>query len=142
MRLQLDELVAGVESDRELIIRDYVPSSKRGKAVDLSKGELDVLSAADLLDLSSVARAIGFTSSPEILDQAVSPRGYRLLARIPRLPEVVLERLVSHFGGLQKLLAANIDELQAVEGVGETRARSIREGMSRLAESSILERYV
>jgi diadenylate cyclase len=77
-----------------------------------------------------------------MLDQAVSPRGYRLLARIPRLPEVVLERLVAHFGGLQKLLAANIDDLQAVEGVGETRARSIREGMSRLAESSILERYV
>ena len=105
-------------------------------------GELDALSGTDLIDLSAVARAVGFASAPEMLDQPVSPRGYRLLARIPRLPEVVLERLVSHFGGLQKLLAANIEELQAVEGVGETRARSIREGMSRLAESSILERYV
>ena len=57
-------------------------------------------------------------------------------------PEAVLERLVSHFGGLQRLLAASIDDLQAVEGVGEARARSIREGLSRLAESSILERYV
>lgn len=142
MKLQLDELIAGVESDRDLIIRDYVPSAKRGKAVDAAMAELDSLSAADLIDLSAVARAFGFVASPEVLDQAVSPRGYRLLARIPRLPEVVLERLVSHFGGLQKLLAANIDELQAVEGVGETRARSIREGMSRLAESSILERYV
>jgi diadenylate cyclase len=142
MKLQLDELIAGVESDRDLIIRDYVPSAKRGKAVDAAMAELDSLSAADLIDLSAVARAFGFIASPEVLDQAVSPRGYRLLARIPRLPEVVLERLVSHFGGLQKLLAANIDELQAVEGVGETRARSIREGMSRLAESSILERYV
>jgi diadenylate cyclase len=54
----------------------------------------------------------------------------------------VIERLVEHFGGLQKLLAASIDDLQAVEGVGETRARSVREGLSRLAESSILERYV
>ena len=142
MKLQLDELIAGVESDRDLIIRDYVPSAKRGKAVDAAMAELDSLSAADLIDLSAVARAFGFVASPEVLDQAVSPRGYRLLARIPRLPEVVLERLVSHFGGLQKLLAANIDELQAVEGVGEMRARSIREGMSRLAESSILERYV
>jgi len=142
MKLQLDELIAGVESDRDLIIRDYVPSAKRGKAVDAAMAELDSLSAADLIDLSAVARAFGFIASPEVLDQAVSPRGYRLLARIPRLPEFVLERLVSHFGGLQKLLAANIDELQAVEGVGETRARSIREGMSRLAESSILERYV
>lgn len=142
MKLQLDELIAGVESDRDLIIRDYVPSAKRGKAVDAAMAEIDSISAADLIDLSAVARAFGFIASPEVLDQAVSPRGYRLLARIPRLPEVVLERLVSHFGGLQKLLAANIDELQAVEGVGETRARSIREGMSRLAESSILERYV
>ena len=142
MKLQLDELIAGIELDRDLIIRDYVPTTKRGKAVDAAMGELDALSGTDLIDLSAVARAVGFASAPEMLDQPVSPRGYRLLARIPRLPEVVLERLVSHFGGLQKLLAANIEELQAVEGVGETRARSIREGMSRLAESSILERYV
>jgi diadenylate cyclase len=55
---------------------------------------------------------------------------------------MVVERLVEHFGGLQKLLAASIDDLQAVGGVGESRARSVREGLSRLAESSILERYV
>ena len=41
----------------------------------------------------------------------------------------------------QRLLAASIDDLQAVEGVGETRARTVREGLSRLAESSILDRY-
>ena len=40
------------------------------------------------------------------------------------------------------VLAAGIDDLQAVEGVGESRARTVREGLSRLAESSILERYV
>ena len=43
---------------------------------------------------------------------------------------------------LQKLLAASIDDLQTVDGVGDSRARSVREGLSRLAESSILERYV
>ena len=72
----------------------------------------------------------------------VSPRGYRLLAKVPRLPRLVVDRLVEHFGGLQKLLAASSDDLQVVEGVGDTRARSVREGLSRLAESSILERYV
>ena len=72
----------------------------------------------------------------------MSPRGFRLLARVPRLPPLVVDRLVGHFGSLQKLLAASIDDLQAVEGVGESRARSVREGLSRLAESSILERYV
>jgi diadenylate cyclase len=61
---------------------------------------------------------------------------------VPRLPGTVVERLVEHFGSLQKLLSASIDDLQTVDGVGELRARSVREGLSRLAESSILERYV
>ena len=143
LSLQLDELVAGVESDRHLVVRDYQPQTgRKARGLDAALNDLDQLSPADLLDLSTVARALGFTSSPELLDGAVSPRGYRLLARVPRLPEVVIERLVGHFGGLQKLLAASIDDLQAVEGVGEARARTIREGLSRLAESSILERYV
>ncbi len=146
MSLQLDELVAGVETDRHLVVRDYLPPStsakKSQRSLEQALTDLDALTATDLLDLANVARAIGFAQAPDQLDQAVSPRGYRLLARVPRLPEAVLERLVSHFGGLQRLLAASIDDLQAVEGVGEARARSIREGLSRLAESSILERYV
>ena len=144
LTLQLDELVSGVESDRELIARDYLPngSGKRARTIQDVMAELDSLDSLDLLDLGAVARALGFSGSGEGLDAAVSPRGYRLLARVPRLPGSVVDRLVEHFGSLQKLLAAGIDDLQAVEGVGESRARSIREGLSRLAESSILERYV
>ncbi len=143
MSLQLDELIAGVDVDRQLVVRDYLPGgSRKQRPLDAALTDLDALSATDLLDLISVARAIGFVATPDLLDQAVSPRGFRLLARVPRLPEIVMDRLVGHFGGLQKLLAASIDDLQAVEGVGEARARSIREGLSRLAESSILERYV
>jgi diadenylate cyclase len=143
MSLQLDELIAGVESDRHLVVRDYQPhAGRKARSLDVALADLDALSATDLLDPLSVARALGFTSSPELLDSPVSPRGFRLLARVPRLPDVVTERLVGHFGGLQRLLAASIDDLQAVEGVGEARARTIREGLSRLAESSILERYV
>ena len=100
------------------------------------------MTATDLLDPPTVARALGHVGNVEALDGAVSPRGYRLLAKVPRLPGAVIDRLVEHFGGLQKLLAASIDDLQTVEGVGESRARSVREGLSRLAESSILERYV
>ncbi len=143
MSLQLDELIAGVEADRQLVVRDYQPlHGRKTKGIDASLTELDGLSATDLLDLLSVARALGFAPTPELLDSAVSPRGFRLLARVPRLPDLVVDRLVDHFGGLQRLLAASIDDLQAVEGVGEARARTIREGLSRLAESSILERYV
>ena len=86
--------------------------------------------------------ALGFVHEVPVLQQAKVVPYHRLLARVPRLPGLVVDRLVDHFGSLQKLLAAGIDDLQAVEGVGESRARSVREGLSRLAESSILERYV
>jgi diadenylate cyclase len=143
MSLQLEELIAGVDDDRALVVRDYLrePSGKRSRTAEQSLAELDALDGTDLLDLGLVARAIGLAAS-ENLEAPVSPRGYRLLARVPRLPDVVVDRLVGYFGGLQKLLAASIDDLQSVEGVGEARARSVREGLSRLAESSILERYV
>jgi diadenylate cyclase len=144
LSLQLEELMAGVEGERELVVRDYLISGtgRRARRLEDALAELDALSAADLLDLSAVAKAVGFPATADALETAVSPRGYRLLAKVPRLPGMVVDRLVEHFGGLQKLLAAGIDDLQVVDGVGETRARSVREGLSRLAESSILERYV
>ncbi len=141
LSLQLDELVTGVDMERELVIRDYLPSGRKTRKPDDVLAELEGLSPSDLVDVAAVARALGLGAS-EHLDGAVTPRGYRLLAKVPRLPGAVVERLVEHFGSLQKLLSAGIDDLQAVEGVGELRARSVREGLSRLAESSILERYV
>ncbi|MBI1759269.1 MAG: DNA integrity scanning protein DisA [Actinobacteria bacterium] len=142
LALQLGELMAGVDDERELVARDYMPTGRRSRGLDQVLTDLNALSATELLDLTLVARAMGYSASPEALESAVSPRGYRLLAKVPRLPGAVVDRLVDHFGGLQKLLAATVDDLQAVEGVGEARARSVREGLSRLAESSILERYV
>jgi diadenylate cyclase len=142
LTLQLDELIAGVEPDRELIVRDYLPQGgKKQRSSAAVLAELDALSANELLDVATVARALAF-GGVDGLDTAVSPRGYRLLAKVPRLPPTVVDRLVDHFGNLQKLLAASVDDLLAVEGVGESRAHSVREGLSRLAESSILERYV
>jgi diadenylate cyclase len=144
LALQRDELMAGVIQERELIVRDYMPPphGRRPRTSEHVLAELDEMSATDLLDLEVIARVCGFGATAEVLDSPVSPRGFRLLARVPRLPAMVIDRLVEHFGGLQKLLAATIDDLQLVEGVGEARARSVREGLSRLAESSILERYV
>ncbi|MBU4214684.1 MAG: DNA integrity scanning diadenylate cyclase DisA, partial [Actinobacteria bacterium] len=140
MSLQLDELVGGIGADRELVIRDYVDTSRHDVPAVLDElGELD---STQLLDPAHIARVLGLPGAGEALDAAAGARGYRLLAKIPRLPAPVMERLVQHFGGLQRLLAASIDELMAVDGIGEQRARAVREGLSRLAESSILERYV
>jgi diadenylate cyclase len=142
LALQLDELMAGVDSDRVLVVRDYIPATRRSRTAEESEDELDRLSANELIDLGAVAKAMGFPNTVEALDGAISPRGFRLLAKVPRLPTPVVDRLVEHFGSLQRLLGATVEDLQTVEGVGDARARGIREGLSRLAEASILERYV
>ena len=143
LSLQLEELMAGVEQERELIVRDYLPSGgRRTRTPETVISELAAVSPTDLLDMTVLAWVMGYPGGADVLETPVNPRGFRLLAKVPRLPRLVVDRLVDHFGSLQKLLAATIDDLQAVDGVGETRARSVREGLSRLAESSILERYV
>nr|WP_276581805.1 DNA integrity scanning diadenylate cyclase DisA [Cellulomonas sp. RIT-PI-Y] len=140
LSLQLDELTGGVGSDADLVVRDYVDTARRTQ--EQVQTALAALDSTELLDLSAMARVLGLPSAVEVLDSAVAPRGYRLLSKVPRLPAAIVDRLVGHFNGLQKLLAASIDDLMAVDGVGEQRARAVREGLSRLAESSILERYV
>ncbi len=141
LALQLDELMAGVEADRGYIVRDYLPAGRRPRTADRVLDDLSQLSALDLLDLTQVAGAMGLPSTPELQESAASPRGYRLLARVPRIPPMILDRVVEHFGGLQKLLAASVEDLQVVDGVGDGRARSLREGISRLAEVSIIDRF-
>ncbi|MFC5997417.1 DNA integrity scanning diadenylate cyclase DisA [Quadrisphaera sp. GCM10027208] len=142
LALQLDELIGGIGPDRELVIRDYLDSAKRPRTVEEVMADLATLDSAELVDLAQVAKVLALTVGSESLDGAVTPRGYRLLSKVPRLPGAIVDRLVDHFDGLQKLLAANIEDLMTVDGVGEQRARAVREGLSRLAESSILERYV
>lgn len=140
LSLQLTELVSGLEGDRVLLVQDYVAESSGEAAEHL--GALEALTPEGLLDLADVADALGYTGGEGALDQSISPRGYRLLARVPRLPGTVVERLVTHFGGLQRLLSANVEDLLAIDGVGGARARTIREALSRLAEASIMDRYV
>ena len=142
LALQLEELVGGLGNDRELVICDYLPATKSGLTAEQALANLESLNSVELLDLGADARAVGFTFVGDSLDAPVSPQGYRLLTKVPRLPTAIVERLVSHFESLQRLLAAGIEDLMLVEGVGEGRARAVREGLSRLAESSILERYV
>ena len=141
LSLQLEELTGGLTDDLVWVIRDYLPEG-RGVTVEGAVASLQALDSTELLDLAAGAKALGFTIVGDALDSTVSPLGYRLLSKVPRLPGAIVDRLVEHFGGLQKLLAAGIDELMDVDGVGEGRARLVREGLSRLAETSILERYV
>jgi diadenylate cyclase len=147
LSLQLDELVAGVEPDRRLLVRDYVVLGDRSPddAEEACLADLEALSASALLDPVAIAAVLGHVpqaGEPDLLERSLSPRGHRLLARVPRLPGSVVRRLIEHFGGLPSLLSATLEDLLEVEGVGEARARNVREALSRLAESSILEQYV
>ncbi len=141
LTLQLEELTAGLTNDIEWVTKDYLEDADES-TVETVVHNLSVLDPAELLDPALCAKAAGFPIVGESLDAAVTPRGYRILSKVPRLPRSIVERLVEHFGALQALLAANIDDLMLVDGVGEGRARLVREGLSRLAETSILERYV
>jgi len=141
LSLQLEELVTGVSEERAIVVRDYQAGRRRNKTPESVLAAMESLDPIDLVDIGQVAKALGLGGA-ENLDGAVTPRGYRLLAKVPRLPAPVIDGLVSHFDTLQKLLSAGVEELQFVDGVGELRARSVRESLSRLAESSMLERYV
>ncbi|MEP6815865.1 MAG: DNA integrity scanning diadenylate cyclase DisA [Marmoricola sp.] len=141
LSLQLEELITGVESERLLVVRDYRPRLRRRRSTEDVLSALAELSQTELVDVAAVSAAMGLPST-EPLDSSVAPRGHRLMAKVPRLPGLVADRLVEHFGSLQKLLSATAEDLQMVDGVGDLRAKSVREGLSRLAESSFLERYV
>jgi diadenylate cyclase len=138
--LQLDELMGGVEDDRRLVLRDYFVAGT-GWQLDGAIVALAGMADDDLLDHAAVAALLRLPAELSHLDSGLQPRGYRLLSRIPRLPVAVLDRIVDRFGNLQKVLRATVVDLEDVTGVGDLRARAIKEGLARLAESSILDRY-
>ncbi len=138
--LQLEELVGGVEEDRRLVAKDYFRDTDE-RRLDEVLDDLGRIDDEELLDVHAVAKVLHLGPSVEI-DGALQPRGFRLLHKIPRLPEIVSDHVVARFSNLQKILRAGLADLTQVEGVGDARARAIKEGLSRLAETSILERYV
>lgn len=142
LQLQFDELVSALNPDLELILRDYI-DDRAGIRLNEAKKQLAALDSGDLIDLTQFAKIIGLGGARgEDLDAAVSPRGYRILSKIPRLPQTVINALINHFSSLQSLLTATAEDLETVEGVGAYRARMVREGLSRQAEASLLERFI
>lgn len=136
--LQHDELFGPVAGDRDLLIRDYLADRRRRVSVLVET--IEALEIEELLDNDTVTRLLAFGS--DALDHLATPRGYRLLSRVPRLPAVVVDRLVERFGTLPRLMEATLQALIAVEGVGELRARNIQDGLRRIAEAALLEHYV
>jgi len=140
VRLQLEELLGGSADERRLVVRDYLHDDQSDSLAQ-AMVDLSTLDTEELVDLKTVAEVLRLPEGSDDLDLSLEPRGYRLLSRIPRLPDAVVERIVGHFGNLSKIMRATIDDLDDVEGVGETRARAVKEGLVRLAESSLLDRF-
>ena len=171
IRLQIEELGAGVEEALRLVALDYVAldhvvadepegdaagprhdghvaDRRRDRHVlnlkqraDAALAALHGLSHEDLLGRIAVAGVLGFDPVPGALDLPVEARGYRLLHRLPRVSDSIIERIVERFVTLPQILQATLVELEKVGGVGEAKARTVKDGLSRMVEASILERY-
>jgi diadenylate cyclase len=140
VRLQLEEVLGGIGDERRMVMRDYFNEGDDWPLAE-AMATLAELDTDELLDLKAVAAVLHLPQGGGDLDLSLQPRGYRLLSRIPRIPEPIVDHIVDHFGTLSKIMRATIDDLDDVEGVGDTRAKTIKEGLSKLAESSILDRY-
>jgi diadenylate cyclase len=140
IRMQLEELVADVPDEKAALVYDY---HAEGGAARTQEG-LEALAGLpynQLLEFELLA-VLGYPASVNPLDHSVSPRGYRVLSHIPRLPDGVVKRVVASLEGLDGIVRASQRELEAVEGVGSVRAREIREGLRRLQEHNLVDRYL
>lgn len=139
--MQMDELVGGVEEDAWYLLKDYAKENSDEKIREIRAG-LKKLSSEELLDAPPIIRLIGYPHTNTINEESVSPRGYRLLNKIPRLPLIIMNNLIERFGRLPHILMATIEELDEVEGIGEVRARAIKEGLKRIQEQMFIDRQI
>jgi diadenylate cyclase len=141
IEMQLEEVMVGVAADKAALIHDYLAADS-DESFAAALDQLGRMPHQDLLDFGRLAELMGYDRKLNTLDYPVSPRGFRILGRVPRLPKLVVAQIVKEFGGLDELLAATDAELETVEGVGEIRAKDIREGLRRLQEINLVDRYL
>src|SRR6266513_1692359 len=140
IRMQLEEHVSEVPAEKAAIVYDYHAD---GGADRVAEGleALAQLPYQDLLEFELLA-VLGYPATTNPLDYSVAPRGYRVLTHIPRLPENVIHRLVGELSGLEGIIRAWQRDLEAGDGVGAVWARENREGLRRLQEHNLVDRYL
>jgi diadenylate cyclase len=141
IEMQLEETMVGVAADKTALIRDYsVEDSEQNLTAVLQA--LGRMPHQDVLDFGRLAELLGYDRKLNTLDFPVAPRGYRVLGRVPRIPKLVVQKITHELGGLDEVLAASDADLAAVDGVGPIRAKDIREGLRRLQEVDLVDRYL
>jgi diadenylate cyclase len=138
LRLQLDELYGEIDDELDLVVADYLPA---GRTVAEALRAMSQLSDDEVSNLRLAAGALSPDRDSTDLTQEVVPKGMRLLHRVSRLPSSTAIAVANHFGGLAKLQRATIDDLMAVDDVDEATAKAIRDTLSRVTESTILDQY-
>jgi diadenylate cyclase len=141
IRMQLQELIGDVPAERTSVVFDYHVDGA-GPRSALSLEALHALPYRQLLEFERLAELLGHPRDVNPLDYSVSPRGYRVLSHIPRIPDNVIRGVVSELGDLESIVRASQRDLEAVPGVGAVRAREIREGLRRLQEHNLVDRYL
>ena len=141
VNMQLEELMTNVESEEKLIIEDYMIKKSKKDTVQKVIDELRKIDRKNLIVSEKIAKILGFEITPDILDLNVSPKGYRILSKVPKMPVSIIEKTVEAFGSLQHICSATVDELDDVEGIGEIRAKIINQSLKRLQEQYILKSY-
>lgn len=139
--MQLEELVANIDQETFLLLRDYCKDASVDHVKE-TKRNLKRLSSDELLEAQNIIRILGYPNTNTVMDEPISPRGYRMLGKIPRLPSVIISNLVERFECLPHILLASIEELDEVDGIGEVRASAIKEGLKRIREQVFIDRQI
>jgi diadenylate cyclase len=141
IRMQLTELIGEVPAERASVVYDYHVDGDGPKA-QLALEGLHAVPYRQLLDFERLAELLGYPRDVNPLDYSVTPRGFRVLSHIPRLPEQVVKRVARDMSGLDSIVRASQRDLEGIAGVGAVRAREIREGLRRLQEHNLVDRYL
>ncbi len=129
--MQLEELIGGLEKEELLLIKDY--SVKDTKAEEIIE-QLSKLDYEELMKLPAIAKNLGYETFENFEELAVYPKGYRILSKIPRMPSSIVENLVKSFKSFQHILVAEINDLDKVEGIGDVRAKAIKQTLKKMQE--------
>ncbi len=138
--MQLEELVSNTEKEARLLIKDYVKDPNQDELHILK--QLKKLSNDELLDDQTIVKILGFSKNINLSEHTINPRGYRILHKIPRIPPLVVENLIEKFEDINHIMRASIVELDEVDGIGEARARKIKEGLTRIQEQLFIDRHI
>lgn len=142
VRMQLDELIGGLEKEELLIIKDYMASSKKKRTPEKIIEDLEELSYEELSKEVTIAKLLGYDSFDNYDEISVYTRGYRILSKIPRMPSNIVENLIVSFKSFQHILAADIQSLDDVDGIGEVRARTIKQSLKRMQEQFMFDNLI